>query len=90
MQNTKPLPPPTEAGAVYQIRIQPELKTEFMKNCHAMALNPSAVLRMLMTEWTQRQAHKKDKSLFSPPSHSEPLSRISSTGASHAQPQARL
>lgn len=40
-----------EASEFYQIRIQSELKAEFMGKCREMALNPSAVVRMLMVQW---------------------------------------
>lgn len=46
-----------ENAEFYQIRITPELKKEFMHNCHQQALNPSAVMRMLMTQWTASNHH---------------------------------
>lgn len=38
----------------YQIRIHPMLKIDFMRHCYEMALNPSAVMRMLMSDWTKK------------------------------------
>jgi hypothetical protein len=42
----------------YQIRIQSDLKNEFMQNCYELALNPSAVVRMLMADWTKKTSRK--------------------------------
>lgn len=52
---SKPTPKPSaDSDQVYQIRLKGELKLEFMDTCHGLALNPSAVLRMLMGEWTRK------------------------------------
>lgn len=48
--------PSSEIDEVYQIRLANELKSKFMRSCHEMALNPSAVMRMLMTDWTERNS----------------------------------
>ena len=44
---------------VYQIRLRNELKGKFMESCHELALNPSAVLRMLMDEWIKKNQIEK-------------------------------
>jgi hypothetical protein len=50
-----------ERDEVYQIRLKNELKSRFMESCHDLALNPSAVMRMLMDEWTKKnRVGKKD------------------------------
>lgn len=47
-----------DAQEFYQIRIQSDLKNEFMQNCYDPALNPSAVVRMLMADWTKKTNQK--------------------------------
>lgn len=47
-----------DAQDFYQIRIQADLKNEFMQNCYDLALNPSAVVRMLMADWTKKTSRK--------------------------------
>lgn len=72
-----PIPKKTtldEASDFYQIRIQPSLKAEFMRNCHERALNPSAVVRMLISGWNganaagARGSSKPSTGLFAGPS----------------------
>ena len=43
-----------DSDEVYQIRLKNELKSKFMTSCRQLALNPSAVVRMLMEEWTKK------------------------------------
>ena len=51
-----------EVADVYQIRINQNLKKEFMQTCHELALNPSAVVRKLMAEWTSTKSLSQKKS----------------------------
>lgn len=48
--------PKNEPSEFYQIRINHELKNQFMQNCKEMALNPSAVMRKLMSQWTKENS----------------------------------
>lgn len=59
--------PADEASEFYQIRIQPTLKAEFMRNCREQALNPSAVVRMLMEGWNRQREADQERLLAGQP-----------------------
>ena len=54
-KNNEVLEPKTQHD-FFQIRIAPRLKSEFMQQCHEQSLNPSAVVRKLMSDWASAKA----------------------------------
>ena len=46
---------------VIQIRLDKELKDKFQEVCEKNAINPSAKIRQLITEWLNKQQEKDIK-----------------------------
>ena len=41
------------------VRLEPDLKEQFYKTCEKQAVNPSALVRLLIKEWMDKQNTKE-------------------------------